>query len=63
MYDGIWKQNCQTVIHLWVMQTKVLDIPKFTHNNDTKHADLYIFEDDVSIISSVSIIGLHHSPT
>jgi hypothetical protein len=36
------------------MQTQVQDIPEFTHNNDAKHADLYIFKGDVSIISSVS---------
>ena len=53
MYDRIWKQNCQTVIHPWVMQTQVPDNPKFTHNNDVKHADLYIFEGDVSIASSI----------
>jgi hypothetical protein len=46
MYDRIWKQNCQTVIHPWAMQTQVQDIPKFTHNNDAKHADLYIVESD-----------------
>ena len=57
MYDRIWKQNCQTVIHSWVMQAQVQDIPKFTHNNDAKHADLYIFEGDVSIASSISIVN------
>jgi hypothetical protein len=56
MYDRKWKQNCQTVIHPWVMQAQVQDIPKFTHNNDAKHADLYIFEGDISIASSISNI-------
>jgi hypothetical protein len=56
MYDRIWKQNCQTVIHPRVIQTQVQDIPKFTHNHDAKHADLYIFEGDVSIASSISNI-------
>jgi hypothetical protein len=53
MYDRIWKQHCQTVIHPWVMQTQVQDIPKFTHNNDAKHSDIYIFEGDVNIASSI----------
>jgi hypothetical protein len=47
------------------MPTQVQDIPRFNYNNDVKHADVYIFEGDVSIISSVSksIMGLYHSPT
>jgi hypothetical protein len=39
------------------MQTQVQDIPKFTHNNDAKHADLYIFEGNVTIASSISNIN------
>jgi hypothetical protein len=31
------------------MQTQVQDIPNFTHNNDIKNADLYIFDGDVSL--------------
>jgi hypothetical protein len=54
MCDRIWKQNCQTVIQLWAMQTQVQEILKFTHNNNAKHVDLYIFEGDVSIASSIS---------
>jgi hypothetical protein len=39
------------------MQTEVQDIPKSTHNHDAKHADLYIFEGDVSITSSIGNIN------
>ena len=65
IYDRIWKQPVKTVIHSWVMQTQIYNISKCTHSSGSKHADLYTFEGDVSIISSIikSIMGLHHSPT
>jgi hypothetical protein len=40
----------KTVINPWVMQTQVQDIPKFSHNNDVKHANLCILEGDANIL-------------
>jgi hypothetical protein len=47
----------QTVIHPWVMQVPVIDVPNSTHNNHVKYVDLCIFGSCASIVSSVSNIN------